>query len=418
MFRFNSCPRPLPLLRRALLFTLLLLLLYLTGTPLSAQGTYANYGLSNMDNLLEGVYNAVIQNAAVFVSIASVIGAIGAIILISSHVYSRLLRGSAVELSAVLRPFVVLLGLVFYLPLITTVNALLSPTVYATKGMVQDENRVAEDVLNRLADVRAQTEAYAVYEGADGLGDFDKYLEVNDLVDDTGTLGMHRLGQSIQFSMESAMYRLRNQFRQLVFWLLGWVYSASIFIVNTLRTFTLSVLVLIGPLALSFCLFPGFQGSFTNWLGRYVTVYLWLPVANIFGFIIGRVQIQFTELAIQSAAAGGYADAGMTATDGLYFILLLTGVVGYFAVPTITSYMISASGATALAGGVSAVGRMALASGVLSVAKPFGGGGGYSGGGYSGGGGGSAAGGRSATGGTAAPHPTTPSRIAGGRPGR
>ena len=409
-------------MRQHILLSAVLICL-LTSGSLLAQGTYANYGLSNMDTLLEGVYNSVIQNASVFVSIASVIGVIGAIIMISAHIYSRLLRGAAVELTAILRPFLVLLGLVFYLPLITTVNALLSPTVYATKGMVQNENAVVEEVLGRLADVRRQTEAYAVYVGADGMGDFDKYLEVNDLVDDTGTFGLHRVGQSIKFSMESAMYRLRNQFRQLVFWLLGWVYSASIFIVNTLRTFTLAVLVLIGPLALSFCLFPGFQGSFTNWMGRYVTVYLWLPVANIFGFIIGRVQISFTELAIASAGAGGFADAGMSATDGLYFILLLTGVVGYFAVPTITSYMISASGATALAGGMSAVGRMALASGFLKAAKPFAGAS-SSAGGYSGGGGGTSSSGTSGSHsggsgrGSASGPAAAPPRIAGGRPAR
>ena len=347
----------------------LLLLFVLLSTVAVAQDnpTYANYNLSNMDSMLEGIYNSVISSASTFVSIASVIGVVGAVIMISQHIFTKLLRSQAVDWASLTRPLVILLGLVFYLPLLSFINTLLSPTVYATKGMVQNENAVVEKVLERLADARAQTVAYAIYVGEDGWGDFDKYLEVNDLVDDTGYFGLHRVGQTINFRMEAAMYKARNEMRMNVFWLMGWLYSAAVFIINTIRSFTLAVLGLIGPLALAFSLWPGFQASFMSWVGRYITVYLWLPVANIFGFIIGLIQVQFANIAIQAANAGGTTDTGFTQIDGLYFILLLTGIVGYFAVPTVTTYMISASGATAFAGGMSGAGRIGAGLGLLGA---------------------------------------------------
>ena len=347
----------------------LLLLFVLLSTVAAAQDnpTYANYNLSNMDSMLEGIYNSVISSASTFVSIASVIGVVGAVIMISQHIFTKLLRSQAVDWASLTRPLVILLGLVFYLPLLSFINTLLSPTVYATKGMVQNENAVVEKVLERLADARAQTVAYAIYVGEDGWGDFDKYLKVNDLVDDTGYFGLHRVGQTINFRMEAAMYKARNEMRMNVFWLMGWLYSAAVFIINTIRSFTLAVLGLIGPLALAFSLWPGFQASFMSWVGRYITVYLWLPVANIFGFIIGLIQVQFANIAIQAANAGGTTDTGFTQIDGLYFILLLTGIVGYFAVPTVTTYMISASGATAFAGGMSGAGRIGAGLGLLGA---------------------------------------------------
>ena len=334
-----------------------------------AQGnpTYANYDLSNMDSMLDGIYNSVISRAATFVSIASVIGVVGAVITISSHIYTKLLRQQPIDFAALTKPFVILMGLVFYLPLLSFINTILSPTVYATKGMVQNENAVVEQVLTRLADARRQTQSYAVYVGEDGSGDFDKYLEVNDLAEDGGTWGLNRISQNIAFRMEATMYQAQAEMRMAVFMLLSWVYTASVFIINTIRSFTLAVLGLVGPLALAFSLWPGFQASFLGWAGRYVTVYLWLPVANIFGFIIGLIQVQFANLAIQAANNGGPPSLGYSEADGLYFILLLTGIVGYFTVPLVTTYLISASGASALAGGMSGIGRIGLGLGLLAA---------------------------------------------------
>ncbi len=347
-------------------------LLVLFGGSLLAQGNpiYTDYSLSNMDSMLIGVYNSVIARSSTFVSIASGIGVVGAVVMMSSHIYGKLLRQQGIDWAYLTKPFVILLGLVFYVPLLSGINTLLSPTVYATKSMVAKENKVVENVLAKLADARAQTEAYAIYVGEDGAGDFDKYLEANDLVDDAGMLGLKRVDQAIAFKMEAMMYRARNEMRANVFWLMGWIYTASVFIINTIRSFTLAVLGLIGPLALGFSLWPGFQTSFVGWVGRYVTVYLWLPVANVFGFIIGLIQEQFGNIAIEIANTNGTGvEVSNGSADGLYFILLLCGTVGYFAVPAITNYIISASGASAIAGGMSGAGRLGLGLSLLAASR-------------------------------------------------
>ena len=365
---------------RVLAFILCLLFL-LFGDPLFAQGNpiYTDYSLSNMDSMLVGVYNSVIARSSTFVSIASGIGVVGAVIMISSHIYSKLLRQQGVDWAYLSKPFVILLGLVFYVPLLNAINTVLSPTVYATKSMVANENAVVESVLAKLADARAQTEAYAIYVGKDGTGDFDKYLEVNDLVDDDGFFGLKRIDQAVSFKMEAMMYRARNEMRNNVFWLMGWIYTAAVFIINTIRSFTLAVLGLIGPLALGFSLWPGFQSSFLSWAGRYITVYLWLPVANVFGFIIGLIQEQFGNIAIEIAQTTGTGtETSNGSADGLYLILLLTGIVGYFCVPAITNYIISASGASAIAGGMSGAGRMGMGITLLAASKILSGGGGGS----------------------------------------
>lgn len=50
------------------------------------------------------------------------------------------------------------------------------------------------------------------------------------------------------------------------------------------------ILAILGPLVFGFAVFDGFQHTLTVWIARYVNVFLWLPIANIFGSIIGKVQ--------------------------------------------------------------------------------------------------------------------------------
>lgn len=329
------------------------------------EGTVAVDGtLSNMEELMSDVYRSIIYRAGPFIRIACGIGAVGAIISVTSHVASKLISGAPIQLTALFKPLGILAVLLLYFELLAGLNAMLSPTVYATKAMVANESQAVERVLAELEDTRKQTDEFAMFAGADGQGDFEEYLTKAGYtpsggwgVDDTFT----EMGLLVAFKAEAAMYNLRSQFRYLIFTMMSWIFSAVVFLINTLRSFTLAVLGLLGPLALGFSLIPGFGGSFGSWAGRYVTVYLWLPVANVFAYIISRIQVHFAELTIVDL------DNGVTslgAADGLYFIMLLTGAVGYLMVPTVTGYFIQASGAANLMSGAMSAMRMGAGAAV------------------------------------------------------
>ncbi len=345
---------------------------FATALPVlaAAQGagnTYATgSSLSKMESMMEGVYASVIQGVDSFAYAASAVGAVGAVIAISMHVSKGLVQGSPIDISGLARPFFILIGLLFYFEILAGINTLLAPTVQATDAMVADENAVVEEVLLKLENARKTTGEGAILLGPDGTGDFDAYLK-NNGASDAGWFEQTTLWAS--FRTEATLYELRTKFRMLVFTLMTWVYTAAVFILNTLRAFTLAVLGLLGPLALGFSLIPGFGSSFTNWAGRYVTVYLWLPVANVFGYIISVIQVQFAE---ETAAQLALGNTGVEAADGLYFILLLTGVAGYASVPAVTGYFIAASGASGLMSGAMAAGRMALGSATGGAANAAG----------------------------------------------
>lgn len=367
-----------------LLHTLLLLLLTSAGT--SAQ-TFADVDLTRADEMLERVYNVIFDKASVFVDIACFIGAMGAIVMISTHIYGRMLRGKSIYLSEVLRPIVIMAALILYTPLIQTVNLVLSPTVNATKALVNGERDVLDNVLDNMLENDISSGQFNAYVGPTMEGSFEAYLEAYGLEDDAGWLGTDRIGQYLSWRIESYMYKARWAIRMALFWLLGFLYTAVVFCLSAIRTFTLAVLALVGPLALGFSLWSPFSRSFVTWLGRYIAVYLWLPVANIFGFLITTVMTEFNLVHLETVQAGGNATT-FSSLDIMYAIMLVTGVVGYLAVPSITAYVITASGASSLLSGAVGAGKMAAGAAggaAVSVAgRMLGGGGGGGGGGGNG----------------------------------
>jgi hypothetical protein len=77
-----------------------------------------------------------------------------------------------------------------------------------------------------------------------------------------------------------------------------------------------------------------------QWIARYVNVYMWLPVANIFGAIIAKIQVNM----IQLEQSGGAANPHFGDTNGAYLIFMVIGIVGYFTVPGIANYIMNVGG--------------------------------------------------------------------------
>ena len=342
------------------------------ATASAGAQTFASTDLTRADVMLERVYETIFARAGIFVDIACLIGAMGAMVMISTHIYGRMIRGKALHLSAVARPIIILIALILYTPLVQTVNLALSPTVTATKAMVNGERDVLENVLDEMMANDVSSGQHAAYVGASGDGEFDAYLQAYGLEEESGWFGTDRIGQYLSWKIESVMYQIRWGIRMLLFWVLGFLYTAVVFCLSAVRTFTLAVLALVGPLSLGFSLWSPFSRSFVTWLGRYIAVYLWLPVANIFGFLITTVMAEFNLVHLEAVRAGG-SNVAFSSLDIMYAIMLVTGIVGYIAVPSITAYIITASGASSLLTGAAGAGKMAGSAAMSTAGAAIGG---------------------------------------------
>jgi len=114
-------------------------------------------------------------------------------------------------------------------------------------------------------------------------------------------------------------------------YILELAFAAAAVVIDALRTFYLVVLSILGPLAFAIAVFDGFQSSLTNWLSKYVSIYLWLPISDLFSAIIARLQI----LALQQETTSGTA---------VTLIFMVIGICGYMCIPSISTWIVQTGG--------------------------------------------------------------------------
>jgi conjugative transposon TraJ protein len=148
--------------------------------------------------------------------------------------------------------------------------------------------------------------------------------------------------------MAKAYYNFKNSVKEWMSEILEIIYEAAALCINTLRTFQLIVLAILGPLELGISVFDGFHHTLTAWLSRYINVFLWLPVANIFGAIIATIQVNMLQLDVSQIQANG--GTYFSSADAGYLVFLVIGIVGYFTVPSVAGYVVSAGGGEAITG--------------------------------------------------------------------
>jgi tetrahydromethanopterin S-methyltransferase subunit C len=83
-----------------------------------------------------------------------------------------------------------------------------------------------------------------------------------------------------------------------------------------------------------------------QWIARYVNVYLWLPVANIFGFIINEIQNEMLKVDLAQIESEGRTF--FSSTDTGFLIFLVIAIIGYTTVPSVANYIIYAGGKDSL----------------------------------------------------------------------
>ena len=101
------------------------------------------------------------------------------------------------------------------------------------------------------------------------------------------------------------------------------------------------VLSILGPVAFAFSVYDGFQATLTQWLARYISVYLWLPVSDLFSAVLARIQVLMLEADIKLLEDPNYIPDG---SNGIYIVFMLIGIIGYFTVPTVANWIIQSGG--------------------------------------------------------------------------
>ena len=218
-----------------------------------------------------------------------------------------------------------------------TLNTVLSPIVQGTHKMLEGQTldmeryRVQKEELEKEAMLRNPETAHLVSDE-----EFDRQI---DELGWSPADAAHRLGMYVEVGMYNLEKKIRDAFRSL----LELIFAAASLLIDTVRTFFLVVLSILGPVAFAFSVWDGFQSTLGQWFTRYISVYLWLPVSDLFSTLLAKLQVLMLQNDIQELQNN--PDYSIDNSNSVYIIFMLIGIIGYFTVPTVAGWIVQAGGA-------------------------------------------------------------------------
>ena len=304
--------------------------------------------MNSLHGVLDQLYDEMMPLCSKLIGVGQGIAGFAATWYIASRVWKHIANAEPVDFYPLFRPFVLGFAVMVFPSVLGIINGVMKPTVSATGAMVKDSDKAITVLLQAKEDAIRKTDTWQMYVGESGNGDRDKWYKYTHPDDPSGNdEGMFEsVGNDIKFAMSKASYNFRNSVKEWMSEVLRILYEASALCINTLRTFNLIVLAILGPLVLGIAVFDGFQHTLTVWMARYINIFLWLPVANIFGAIIGKIQEKMLQLDISQVQSSG--DTFFSATDVAYLVFMIIGIVGYFTVPSVANYIVNAGGGGAM----------------------------------------------------------------------
>ena len=291
----------------------------------------------NLHQILRSLYDEMMPLCEDMAGVAKGIAGLGALFYVAYRVWQSLARAEPIDVFPMLRPFAIGLCIMFFPTVVlATLSGVLSPIVQGTAKMLETETldmneyREQKDKLEYEAMKRNPETAYLV-----SNEEFDKQLEeLGWSPDDLVTMaGMY---------IERSMYQMKKGVRDFFRELLELLFQAAALVIDTLRTFFLVVLSILGPIAFAISVWDGFQSTLTQWICRYVQVYLWLPVSDMFSTILAKIQVLMLQSDIERMQAD--PNFSLDSSDGVYIVFMIIGIIGYFTIPTVSGWIIQAGG--------------------------------------------------------------------------
>lgn len=290
----------------------------------------------NLHDVLRSLYDDMIPLAGEMAAVAKGLAGLGALFYVAYKVWQALSQAEPIDVFPLLRPFALGLCIMFFPTIVLgSLNAVLSPIVKGTHSILEEQvldmNKLQQqkDQLEYEAMIRNPEKAYMVSDE-----EFDKKLdELGWSPSDIGTMAA--------MYMDRQTYQVEKALKEWFLNLLEILFQAAALVIDTIRTFFLIVLSILGPIAFAISVWDGFQSTLTQWLTRYISVYLWLPVTDLFSSMLARIQTLILERDIEMLSDPTYIP---DTSNTVYVIFMIIGIVGYFTIPTVTGWIIQAGG--------------------------------------------------------------------------
>ena len=299
----------------------------------------------NLHQVLRSLYQEMLPLCGDMIGVAKGIAGLGALFYVAYRVWKSLAKAEPIDVFPLLRPFAIGICIMFFPTLVLgTINTILSPVVQGTHAILEGQTLDMQNYQQQKDDLEYEAR---VREGKAWLVDDEAYDQ------QLAEMGITDMGEIVSMWGERTWHDMKMWFRQMVRDLFEILFNAAALTIDVLRTFFLVVLSILGPLSFALAVYDGFHSTLTSWISRYISVYLWLPIADLFSAVLAKIQVLMLEADVAALQDPNYVPDG---SQGVYIVFLIIGIIGYFSIPTVAEWVIQSGGASGAMGGISRAG--------------------------------------------------------------
>lgn len=307
--------------------------------------------------------------------IAKAVGVLGCVVSLGAVTFTALANAKPIDFMAFLKPLSIVFCIIMFEPFVIGIlDGIMVPIGKATSAIA-----LAQEVDYYDKNDELETERAKEYPSSDIIYYLtkDEQAAQAKIAESEGTEKIEETDykEIARRDLSAAKGYEQSIFMSLVETVLDILSAAVRIIINLIGTFFLLILAILGPLAFAAGCFPMFDSSISNWLTRYISTSLWLPIANLFTAILSRAQMLLCENQLEGVSMGA------TVNTTLLLAMTVVGIFGYFSIPSIANWVIQAGGSGSYARNLTSKGSQAankgtntLSKGASSVANKFTGG--------------------------------------------
>ena len=218
----------------------------------------------NMHQILRNLYDTMTKLCQPMMDMGMALAALGALFYIAYRVWQSLSRAEPIDVFSMLRPFVLGICILFFdIMVLGTLNGIFSPIVQGTGTLLRDQTFDLQKYQQEKDKLRADMLAKTMMTGNVFASneELDAELENMGWSEEEHTALQNMYEVSYSFSLQGITQMIMRKLLEILF------QSASL-VIDTIRTFFLIVLSILGPIAFALSVFDGLQNTLVQWLAR------------------------------------------------------------------------------------------------------------------------------------------------------
>lgn len=270
--------------------------------------------------------------------VATAIAMLGVLWAISSKVLSSLGNNDPLDYFSFLKPLGLAICIGLFSPLVIgTLDGIMGPVSTVASLLAQEQvEKTAhlQDIVDkRISEKPLSKEEVLFY--MDQTKTSANFDDDNKPTAEEQDRQMQTLAKSKKASFSTV---LMSYVTEILSFILQWLVEAVSMGLAVISTFFLLILAIFGPLAFAAGCFPSFENSISAWLARYISISLWVPITDMFGAMMSRVQLISLQGQMNSLEQG-------VGLEGILHILIsAVAVYGLFSIPTIAGWIVQSGG--------------------------------------------------------------------------